>query len=241
MRHAFFALIIVNFALAGCERAMHDMYSQPRYQTQEPDPLFSDGSSARTPPIGTMIARAGPFADSSGGRVATTPAPDVAPVVMPILNEPANDGAIPTDIPVQVNAVMLARGRERFEIHCSPCHGYDGRGDGMIVRRGFPAPPSYHTPRLRQAPSLHFYQVITHGYGAMYSYAARVKPEDRWAIVAYVRALQLSEHAPIDALSLEEQRLLDGRNEDRGARSEEKTEWPTSSSKIAPRSSNLPP
>ncbi len=92
---------------------------------------------------------------------------------------------------------LLARGRERFEIYCSPCHGLGGDGDGIIVHHGFPAPPSYHLPRLMSAPPSHFYDVITHGYGAMYSYAARVEPRDRWAIVAYIRALQLQRHATL--------------------------------------------
>ena len=92
---------------------------------------------------------------------------------------------------------LLARGQQRFDIYCSPCHGIGGNGDGMIVRRGFPAPPSYHTARLRAAPAQHFYDVITKGYGVMYSYASRVEPRDRWAIVAYIRALQESQAAKI--------------------------------------------
>lgn len=207
MHRALWSLFLL-FMLAGCERSMHDMYTQPRYRPMEPDPLFTDGTSARTPPPGTVIARSGPLAVTSSARAGETPEPDTAPVVTPILKEPPSDGQVPHDLPVPVDAALLARGRERFDIYCSPCHGYDGRGDGMIARRGFPPPPSYHTPRLRQAPSLHFYAVITHGYGAMYSYAARVPPADRWAIVAYIRALQLSEHAPLAALSEEERRLL---------------------------------
>lgn len=99
--------------------------------------------------------------------------------------------------PPEVTSVLLARGRERYEIFCTPCHGIDGRGDGMIVQRGFPKPPSYHSDRLRAAPARYMFDVITNGYGVMYSYAARVSPEDRWAIVAYIRALQLSQHARI--------------------------------------------
>ncbi len=87
---------------------------------------------------------------------------------------------------------LLERGRQRFDIFCAPCHGPVGDGDGMIVRRGFPHPPSYHGARLRAAPASHFLDVITHGHGVMYSYAARVAPADRWAIIAYIRALQLS-------------------------------------------------
>lgn len=97
----------------------------------------------------------------------------------------------------QVDAQLLARGRERYGIYCAPCHGLSGRGDGMIVQRGFPAPPSYHISRLRAAPAEHFFDVITNGYGVMFSYAARVDPSDRWAIVAYIRALQESQGAKV--------------------------------------------
>jgi mono/diheme cytochrome c family protein len=91
-----------------------------------------------------------------------------------------------------MSAALLARGQERFNIYCSPCHGLGGMGDGMIVQRGFPPPPSFSSPRLRAASAQHVFDVITQGYGVMYSYAARVEPDDRWAIVAYVRALQAS-------------------------------------------------
>jgi mono/diheme cytochrome c family protein len=99
--------------------------------------------------------------------------------------------------PPPVDAKLLARGQQRYDIYCSPCHGLSGDGDGMIVRRGFPAPPSYHSARLRAAPAQHFFDVITKGYGVMYSYAARVEPRDRWAIVAYIRALQESRNAKL--------------------------------------------
>src|SRR5207302_1356796 len=89
-------------------------------------------------------------------------------------------------------------GRERFNIYCSPCHSQLGDGNGMIVKRGFTRPPSFHEPRLVDAPPGHFYHVITNGYGAMYSYASRIEPDDRWAIVAYIRALQLSQNAKLD-------------------------------------------
>ena len=89
---------------------------------------------------------------------------------------------------------LLARGKERYEIYCTPCHGYLGDGDGMIVRRGFPHPPSFHSEALRNAPTRHFYDVSTNGWGAMYSYADRVTPDDRWSIAAYIRALQTSQN-----------------------------------------------
>jgi mono/diheme cytochrome c family protein len=95
----------------------------------------------------------------------------------------------------RLTAALLERGRERFDIYCSPCHGYDGYGRGVVPSRGFPQPPSFHSARLRNAPSRHFFDVITNGYGVMYSYARRVAPADRWAIAAYIRALQVSQGA----------------------------------------------
>lgn len=97
-----------------------------------------------------------------------------------------------------LSAELLARGRERFGIFCSPCHGAVGDGTGIIVQRGMPRPTSYHDDRLRAADDQYFFDVITNGHGAMYSYASRVQPGDRWAIVAYIRALQLSRHASLD-------------------------------------------
>lgn len=98
----------------------------------------------------------------------------------------------------KIDSTLLTRGRERFEIFCTPCHDRTGRGNGLVVQRGMPRPPSYHDERLRAAPDQHFYDVITGGYGAMYSYADRIAPRDRWAIVAYIRALQLVRHASLD-------------------------------------------
>ncbi|WP_423956818.1 c-type cytochrome [Bradyrhizobium sp.] len=107
------------------------------------------------------------------------------------------DRAAAARTPPPVTADLLARGRERFNIFCTPCHGLAGDGDGVIVQHGFPAPPSYHIDRLLAAPAQHFYDVMTHGYGVMYSYADRVDPHDRWAIAAYIRALQLSRRAKV--------------------------------------------
>ena len=106
---------------------------------------------------------------------------------------------------------LLERGRERFDVFCSPCHGRDGDGDGAVVRRGFPRPPTYHQDRLREAPDSHFMDVIANGYGAMYAYGDRVPPSDRWAIVAYIRALQESRNANIAELPEVLQRKLEGR------------------------------
>ncbi|HWE72342.1 MAG TPA: cytochrome c [Stellaceae bacterium] len=114
----------------------------------------------------------------------------------------------PPPPPPPVTLALLQRGQERFNIFCSPCHGRVGDGHGMIVERGFPAPPSYFIDRLLAAPSQHFYDVITNGYGAMFSYADRVTPADRWAIAAYIRALQASQHAAIAQLSPSEKAAL---------------------------------
>ena len=105
----------------------------------------------------------------------------------------ARDAA--TKNPPPVTEALLARGRDRYTIYCAPCHGLSGDADGIIVQHGFPAPPSYHSDALMKAPASTFYDAITNGYGVMYAYAARVSPRDRWAIVAYIRALQLSRRA----------------------------------------------
>lgn len=108
---------------------------------------------------------------------------------------------MPEPPPPPVTMALLERGRQRFDIYCSVCHGFAGFGDGMVVQRGFPPPPSYHIDRLREAPIQHFYDVITNGYGAMYSYAQRVAPRDRWAIIAYIRTLQAAESVPVAQLT----------------------------------------
>lgn len=110
------------------------------------------------------------------------------------------DAASDAPMPTRITEELLARGGERYGIFCTPCHGALGDGLGMIVQRGFPQPPSFHVPRLRDAPARHYYDVITRGYGAMYAYAARVPPADRWAIVAHVRALQASRNVAAAAL-----------------------------------------
>lgn len=108
---------------------------------------------------------------------------------------------VPDELPMSLTLDLLERGQERFDTYCSPCHGRTGYADGMVVQRGFPAPPSFHSERLRSVALRHIYNVITDGYGVMYSYAARVPPDDRWAIAAYIRALQLSQHGVPDDLT----------------------------------------
>lgn len=110
--------------------------------------------------------------------------------------------------PLTVDKPLLMRGRERYDIYCSPCHGRIGDGKGMIVARGFPMPPSFHEDRLRQIADGHFYDVITNGFGRMYSYASRITSNDRWAIIAYIRALQLSQNATVQDVPPQEQNKL---------------------------------
>lgn len=107
-----------------------------------------------------------------------------------------------------LTAALLARGHQQFDVFCSPFHARTGEGNGMVVQRGMPSPPSYHIDRLRTADDQHFFDVISNGYGAMYSYAARVSPRDRWAIVAYIRALQLSQNAALDDVPEQERAKL---------------------------------
>lgn len=200
------ALLLVLSLLGGCEQSMHDMYAQPKYKPLEPSPLFADGNSARTPPPGSVPMAQGAGADTASGRRGQmTLAPDPGPA-LPLDAQGRSLAQGDVDErryanPLPVTMTLLERGQQRFDIYCAPCHGRSGNGDGMIARRGFPAPPSYHTDRLRNAPDSHFYQVISDGYGVMYPYADRISPHDRWAIVAYIRALQLSQHAPRDRLT----------------------------------------
>jgi mono/diheme cytochrome c family protein len=164
------ALFLAAFLLlSGCERLARNMYEQPGYRPMRASPLWPDGTSARPPVPGTVPAGA----DRALERARENP----LPLTMP----------------------LLARGRERFDIFCAPCHSPVGDGDGMVARRGFPHPPSYHTERLRNAPDRHFFDAMTQGYGVMKSYADRIPAEERWAIVAYIRALQLSQYAEVKA------------------------------------------
>ena len=181
--------------LSGCERVMRDMYEQPRLDPGEPSTLFPNGKASRAPVPGTVLRAMGDLAATSSGRrgereVAERVAAYEATTLPPVTEQ------------------LLRRGQQRYTIYCLPCHSPVGDGDGPVVRRGFPAPPSYHQPRLREAPDRYFFEVITHGYGVMVPYADRVTPEDRWAIVAYIRALQLSQHAPAAVLPADLQARL---------------------------------
>lgn len=166
------ALVLAALALAGCRL---DMHLQPKYKPYEPTTFFDDGRSER-PPVPGTVARGHLHEDE-------------------LLYTGKENGVLVDKFPFPITMADLRRGQERFNIYCTPCHDYTGSGHGMIVQRGMPVPPSFHIDRLRGEPAGHFVDVMTNGLGNMYSYAARVEPEDRWRITAYIRALQLSQHA----------------------------------------------
>ena len=196
----------LTLLLSGCEKAMQDMYNQPKYKPMSASSLWPDGRSARPQEPDVVAHSAGTIAGTSSGRLGELPLPERAGSNLPVDDEgkpliaiaPAGAASSPASARPPITMPMLVRGRERFDIYCAPCHSRAGDGDGMVVRRGFPAPPSYHSAKIRNAPDAHLFSVITNGYGVMYSYADRVAPDDRWAIVAYIRALQLSQHASLD-------------------------------------------
>jgi mono/diheme cytochrome c family protein len=174
-------------APAGCHT---DMYDQPRSDPLEKSDFFADGRASR-PPVAGTIARGdlredGPFYTGK------------------------QDGKLVEKPPVEVDTALIERGRERFNIFCTPCHGRAGYGDGMIVQRGFRQPPTYHSDRLRGVPIGHFFDVMTHGFATMPDYAEQVPVRDRWAIAVYVRALQWSQNARLDELDENERRRLEG-------------------------------
>lgn len=165
------------------------MHDQAKFEPLEQSTFFGDDRSSRAPVEGT-VAR-GQLRDDDRlyrGRIGTE---------------------FITGIPVPVNDQLLLRGQQRFNIYCTPCHDTTGTGNGMIVQRGFKRPPSYHIDRLRQAPDGYIYDVVTNGFGAMAGYADQIPVTDRWAITAYVRALQLSQHAGINDVPSQEREKLE--------------------------------
>lgn len=165
-------LTVATMTLAGCRQ---DMHNQPKYKPLRISHFYADQRSAR-PIVEGTVARGQLDADSYyyTGKV---------------------DGKLATEFPFPITQQVLNRGQERYNIYCSPCHSEIGDGNGMIVQRGFKKPPSYHTDRLRNAPVGHFFDVITNGFGAMGDYSSQIPVHDRWAIVAYIRALQYSQNA----------------------------------------------
>jgi len=183
MNALFFVLVV---AAGGCKPQMGD---QPKYRAYQENDFFADGAAMRPVPPHT-VAR-GQFDADDPYRTGL------------------KDGLLVAQLPEPLTPQLLARGQERFNVYCSVCHGLTGAGDGMIVQRGFPAPDSFHSPRLRAAPVGYFVRVMTEGYGAMYPYASRVAPKDRWAIAAYIRALQLSQNASLGDLPPETRTQLE--------------------------------
>ena len=166
------------------------MLVHPKYKPLARTDFFGDGRSAR-PVVAGTVARGQLRLDDHlyAGKL---------------------DGQLVTTFPIPISRADLERGRERYNIYCAPCHDATGHGRGMIVLRGFPPPPSYHIQRLREASVGHFFDVITNGLGNMYSYATRVAPEDRWRIIAYIRALQLSQAATLADVPPAERATLEG-------------------------------
>jgi mono/diheme cytochrome c family protein len=191
-----FCLLLSAFCLLVSTGCRQDMHVQPKYKSLDPSSFFDDGRSAR-PVVPGTVAR-DQLRTDEGYYTGKVNGVEVATFPFPITRE------------------VLEHGRERYNIYCTPCHDRLGEGQGMIVQRGFPPPPSYHTDRLRQAPVGHFYNVITNGYGTMYNYASRITPQDRWAIAAYIRALQLSQAAKLSDLTDEDRRQLQGQQGQQG-------------------------
>ncbi len=180
------ALALMASLGLGCRQ---DMHNQPKYRPLRGSESFADARSARPLVAGTVargsLREDGAFFTGKSG------------------------GELVTEIPVEVTPALLARGQGRYQVFCAPCHGRTGRGDGMVVQRGFKAPSSYHVDRLRAMPVGHYYDVITNGFGAMSDYAAQLPPADRWAVAAYVRVLQYSQYAPAEDVPAAERAALD--------------------------------
>lgn len=179
-------LLLAALAWGGCRQDMHD---QPRYKPLARSDFFEDHRSAR-PLVPGTVAR---------GQLREDP----------VFFTGKTGTEFVTVLPVRVTAALLRRGQMQFQTYCSPCHGRVGRGDGMVVQRGFKRPSSYHVARLRGSPVGYFFDVITNGFGAMSDYSAQVPVRDRWAIVAYIRALQLSQHATLDDVPAEKRAELE--------------------------------
>jgi mono/diheme cytochrome c family protein len=169
------SLLAVGASLALSAGCRQDMHNQPKYRPLRESAFFANGSSAR-PQIEGTIARG---TLQSDGAFFTG----------------KNGALFVSELPFPVTQAVIDRGQERFNIYCTPCHGLTGSGDGMVVQRGYPVPPSFHIDRLRNIEAGYFFDVMSNGFGRMPDYRAQITPRDRWNIVAYVRALQLAQHA----------------------------------------------
>lgn len=184
------ACLAAALLLAACD----DMSDQAKYEPLEANPYFPDRRASRPLPEGVAPRSA----TGIGGFISDEE--DYSPR--------SEDGELLDSFPFPVTMEVLERGRERYDIYCSPCHALDGSGQGMIVQRGFSPPPSLHDERLQQAPAGYFYEVIRDGFGRMFPYGYRVDPPDRWAIAAYIRALQLSQNASPEDVPEDQQDAL---------------------------------
>jgi mono/diheme cytochrome c family protein len=171
--------------LTACRQDMHD---QPKYQPLERSDFFEDGRASRPLPAGVVAQ--GQLRDDEH-----------------LYTGKSGDKPV-TTFPFPITKEILARGQQRFNIYCSPCHDRIGTGLGMVVRRGLRQPPSYHIDRLRESPPGYFYDVITNGFGLMPDYAAQIAPADRWAVVAYIRVLQRSQRATLADVPPEQRAAL---------------------------------
>jgi mono/diheme cytochrome c family protein len=185
-------VLVLSALLAAAAGCRQEMYNQPKYRPLEKSDFFADKRASR-PPVEGTVARGS--LDVAAGSLPPPGPPGAADFV--------------TALPMPLTRELLARGKQRYEIFCTPCHDRTGGGQGMVVRRGYRPPPSLHIDRLRDAPVGHFYDVMTRGLGAMPDYAQQVPSEDRWAIAAYVKALQLSQHAPVAGLTQEDRAKLE--------------------------------
>jgi mono/diheme cytochrome c family protein len=175
LRHGFGAAAGILLTLSASAACRQDMHDQPRYRPLRESGFFANASSAR-PLVDGTIAR---------GTLQTDAA----------FFTGKNGALFVNELPFPVTREVLDRGEERFNIYCTPCHGQTGAGNGMVVQRGYPAPPSFHIDRLRNIEAGYYFDVMTYGFGRMPDYRAQITPRDRWNIVAYVRALQLAGHA----------------------------------------------
>lgn len=196
VRKLVYCLLLTAYCLLaiGCR---YDMQDQPRYKAYKESDTFSDGKAMRDLPEGTVPR--GLLRENKAFYTGKKDNADPNVQVETTTDATGNTlvASFPNDItefPVAITKEMLDRGQQRYNIYCIVCHGPTGAGDGMIVRRGFPQPPTYHDDRLRNAPVGHFFDVMTNGWGKMNSYASQIPAADRWAIVAYIRTLQISQN-----------------------------------------------
>jgi mono/diheme cytochrome c family protein len=178
------SLVACLLFLSGCDHLHQDMGSQPKNRPLSPSDFFADGRSERPLLENTVVHNS-------------------------IVDD---DLFVPKDsnkFPIAVDLALLQRGEERYKIFCSPCHGLQGDGNGMVAMRGMKHPPSYHQPRLRQVPNGYLFDVVTNGFGQMLGYSAQVSRRDTWAIIAYIRALQFSRNAPVSELPADMRKKLE--------------------------------